>query len=115
MQVSKILIAIILGLAVTAFVASPAVALEHPWEEGETGTIQPGDGMPHPDDDIPPGQDQRPWLSSIAGSGFFWWYAIIDCLSGDNMLTLQATDAENAVNPEDIKKSHFDRMNSTLR
>ena len=52
MRVLSFLIILCLASAAVMLIMSPAIAVEHPWEEGEGGGSQPGDGTP--DNDIPP-------------------------------------------------------------
>jgi hypothetical protein len=87
MQVSRLLIVFCLAwVASLLFIASPAIAVEHPWEEGEggsTGGDLLGSGLPDPtDDSFPPPSKDDPLLTSSSGPFLFWWQVIWDSLLG---------------------------------
>jgi hypothetical protein len=116
MQVSKILIILFLALAMMAFVASPAVAVEHPWEEGEGGEDQPDNGTPGPDIDITPlPEDGSPLWSSTNGPGLFWWHIVWDYLMGDNAMNSQVVDSESKADSDRSMTPQTNRMGSALR
>ncbi len=105
MQVSKILFILCLIFAMTVLVISPAIAVEHPWEEGEGGEGIPDDGTPGPDGDItPPPEEGEPLLSSIGGSYFIWWQIIWESLSGDDALNTHVVSSGSHTDAEDVKQ-----------
>ena len=88
MQVSRLLALLCLALlAIVLYIATPAIALEHPWEEGETPGTGPGDAPgtsnPNPDTD----SIQTPLFSAGTQGTVFWWFELIVDLSDGNILT----------------------------
>ncbi len=110
MQVSKLLVIFCLAmLAAVLYIASPAIALEHPWEEGET----PGGGNDSPgtSDPFPSGGDtiQTPLFSSTTQGTIFWWFELI--LSPE--VNTNAVLNSSVVTPADNRATNFDHRAST--
>lgn len=78
MQVSKLLVLICLAmLAIMFYIATPAIALEHPWEEGESpgvgGGENPGTSTPVPGTDT----TETPLYHASTSGTVFWWFNLI--------------------------------------
>lgn len=90
MRVSKLIIILSLAMSAAILIVSPAIAVEHPWEEGESGGggRAPDDAMPGPGDDIvPPSDDDTPLWSSVDGTHFLWWLVVWEYVTGGRVNT----------------------------
>jgi hypothetical protein len=117
MQVSKLLILVCLALvAAVLYIATPAIALEHPWEEGEYtggGNDSPGSSTPIPD---PSGTDtlETPLLSPTAPGTIVWWFELI--LNHDiNSNTVQSSSIATPADTRIRDAEHRVRNNGSMK
>ncbi len=114
MRVSKLLVLFSLAvLAAMLYIASPAIALEHPWEEGETpgngsGEV-PGTSHPLPGDDTV----QVPLLNSTQGT-FFWWFELILNPGFDNSV-MQSPSVTAPIDTRKSSSEHRSQANGSLK
>ncbi len=110
MQVSKLLVICCLALlAVVLYIATPAIALEHPWEEGESpgsGNGQtPGTSTPPPSGDT----IQAPFLTVATQGTFFWWFELVLNPEINNSVVQNSS----VVTPADTRKMNSENRNQT--
>jgi hypothetical protein len=105
MKVSKLLVIVCLAmLATVLYIATPAVALEHPWEEGESPGVgngeNPGTTSPLPGSDT----TGTPFLTASPNGTFFWWLELIT----GNVLPDAASQNASVVTPADERAASGD-------
>jgi len=114
MRVSSLFIILCLASAAVLLITSPAIAFEHPWEEGEGGGSLPGDGTP--EDDIPPEPGENtPLWSSTNGTQYFWWQIVWEYISVGDALNAWVVNSDTDADPEIVVDSGQRQAGSTLR
>lgn len=105
MKVSKLLVIVFLAmLAMALYITTPAVALEHPWEEGESPGVgngeNPGTSSPLPGTDT----IQTPLLTASPNGTFFWWLELI----AESVTADAVSHNTSVVTPADVRAASGD-------
>lgn len=115
MQVSKLLVLFCLAiLAAVLYIATPAIALEHPWEEGESpggssGEV-PGTANPNPEGD----SIQTPLLTGTTQGTFFWWFELVLNPGFDNNV-MQSSSVVTPADTRNASSEHRNQSNGNMR